>query len=151
MMAYITTAQLEQRLGDALYARLTDRLAGASENATVAQSIVDEAEGVANSLLAKRFATPVNLGAHPELADVLRARVLDLAEHLAWRTSPFVASVPDRVLFAMEEAQRWFERLADGSVHLPSASPPASRVAADDGPRFRAAERTFTADELDGL
>lgn len=150
-MAYVTTAQLKQRLGDALYARLTDRVNGQTENASVAQAIVEEAEALVDSFLARRFRTPIDLSAHPELAGVLRARVLDLAEHLAWRTSPFVGNVPDRVLFLHEEALAWLERLAEGRIHLPASAPPASRVAEDDGPRHVAAPRRFTAGELDGL
>ncbi|MEP0845590.1 MAG: DUF1320 family protein [Phycisphaerae bacterium] len=150
-MAYVTTAQMKQRLGDDLYARLTDRVNGATENATVAQAIVDEAEALAHSYLAQRYATPVDLTAHPELANVLRSRVLDLVEHLAWRTSPFVGNLPDRVLFMQEDALRWFESVASGRIPLPAAAPPASRTAENDGPRFAATARKFTGDELDGL
>lgn len=53
-MAYVTTTQLSNRLGSTLYARLTDRVNGASADATVAQQIVDEAEAVADSYLATR-------------------------------------------------------------------------------------------------
>ena len=80
-MPYITTTQLSARLGSTIYARLTDRDNGTTADPDVAQQIVDEAEALADSHLAKRYATPVDLGAHPELADVLEARVLDLAEH----------------------------------------------------------------------
>jgi len=150
-MAYITTTQLKQRLGDTLYARLTDRINGTTANDTLGQQIVDEAEALANSYLARRYATPVSLAAHPELADLLEARVLDLAEHMAWRSSPMVSSIPDRVLFIAEEATRWFEALGAGQVHLPASSPPASRTAEDDAARYKASPRAFTQDELDGL
>ena len=150
-MAYITTSDLSDRLGATLYARLTDRVNGTSANSTVAQQIVDQAEAEANSYLAKRYATPVSLAAHPELADVLAQRVLDLAEYLAWRGSPFMNDLPGRVKSVRGEAQRWFEQVTNGGIDLPAASPPTSAVAADDSPRYRASERSFTADELDGL
>jgi phage gp36-like protein len=150
-VAYTTIAQLKSRLGDTLYARLTDRINGAAADDSVGQQIVDEAEGLANAQLATRYATPIDLTAHPELADVLEARVLDLAEYLAWRNSPFVNDVPGRLLFLYEEASAWFTAIATGELNLPAASPPASRTAENDAPRFRAAPRKFTADELDGL
>jgi phage gp36-like protein len=150
-VAYITTTQLEHRLGSTLYARLTDRVNGATADATVAQQIVDEAEALADAQLATRYATPIDLTAHPELADVLEARVLDLAEYIAWRDSPFVNVVPDRVLFLHEDASRWFAALGAGEIDLPASSPPASRTAVDDSPRFTKPPRRFTHDELDGL
>ena len=79
-MAYITTDQLSQRLGATLYARLTDRVNGTTADAGIAQQIVDEAAAEADSYLARRYQTPVDLAAHPELAAVLQLRVLGLAE-----------------------------------------------------------------------
>ncbi|MFQ5805332.1 MAG: phage protein Gp36 family protein [Phycisphaerae bacterium] len=150
-MAYITTTQLEGRLGSTLYARLTDRVNGTTADSSVAQQIVDEAEALADSHLATRYATPIDLTAHPELADVLEARVLDLAEYLAWRDSPFVNVIPDRVLFLQEETSGWFVSVGAGEIDLPASSPPASRTAVDDSPRFTKPPRPFTHDELDGL
>ena len=93
-MPYITTTQLSQRLGATLYARLTDRVNGTTADAAVAQQIVNEAEAEADSYLGRRYRTPVDLVVHPELANVLAARVLDLAEYGAWKSSPFVSDPP---------------------------------------------------------
>jgi len=150
-VAYITTADLSQRLGPTLYARLTDRTNGTTLNNTVGQQIVDEAEAEANSYLSKRYATPVNMTQHPELADVLALRVLDLAEYMAWKSSPFVSDIPGRVKAVHEDARRWLERVAAGAVHLPASSPPAASTAEDDSPRYSGRTRAFTEDELDGL
>lgn len=150
-MAYVTTSDLSQRLGTTLYARLTDRVNGTTASSTVAQQTVDEAEAVANSYLSKRYATPVDLTAHPELSNILVSRVLDIAEYLAWRGSPFVNDVPKRVQMLHDEARQWFEQVASGEIHLPAGGPPASRVAEDDSPRYSARPREFTGDELDGL
>jgi phage gp36-like protein len=150
-MAYITTDQLSQRLGATLYARLTDRVSGTTADSAVGQQIVDEAEAEANSYLARRYATPVDLTTHPELASVLKARVLDLAEYGAWKSSPFVSDPPQRVHLVYAAALRWFEDVASGQVWLPACSPPASPTAGDDGPRYTARPRAFTGEELDGL
>lgn len=149
-MAYITAADLSRRLGATLYARLTDRENGTTANAAVAETIVAEAESEANSYLAARYATPVSLSAHPELADVLARRVLDLAEYGAWRGSPFVSDIPARVKALYLEACAWFSRVAAGAP-LPASSAPAATELVDDTPVYRAQPRTFTAKELDGL
>ncbi len=150
-MAYITTAQLSQRLGSPLYARLTDRVNGTTANTTVAQEIVDQAEAEANSYLARRYQTPLDLSAHPELADILAARVLDLAEYAAWKSSPFVSDPPQRVHALYATALSWLSDVAAGRLVLPATAPPNSATASDEGPRYRAQPRVFTADELGGL
>ncbi|MBL8878141.1 MAG: DUF1320 family protein [Phycisphaerales bacterium] len=150
-MSYITIAQLEARLGTPLYARLTDRAVGATADANVAQQIVDEAEALANSYLGRRFVTPIDLGARPELSNVLEARVLDLAEYAAWKGSPFVGQIPGRVESIHVAATAWFERIATGEIALPASSSPASRNAVGGEVYFDSRERGFTAEELDGL
>ena len=150
-MAYITTSQLSERLGSTIYARLTDRVNGTTADSAVAQQIVDEAEAEANSYLARRYATPVDLVAHPESADVLKLRVLDLAEYSAWKSSPFVSDPPQRVHGLQMTALQWFEAVARGQVLLPAASPLSPPTTEDPGPRCAGHARAFTADELDGL
>ncbi len=150
-MAYVTTDQLSQRLGSTVYARLTDRVNGTTASSTVAQQIVAEAEAEANSYLARRYQTPIDLTAHPELTDVLEARVLDLAEYSAWKGSPFVSDPPQRVHSLYAAALRWLEEVARGGLVLPASSPPSSRTAVDDGPRHAGGGRAFTAEQLDGL
>lgn len=150
-MAYITTTQLEARLGTPLYSRLTDRVAGASADAAVAAQIVDEAEAVANSYLARRYVTPIDLSERPEVSNVLEARVLDLAEYGAWKGSPFVGEIPGRVWSCYSSALQWFERIATGEIPLPASAAPASRNAAGGEVYFDSNERRFTATELDGL
>lgn len=150
-MAYITTSDLSARLGTTLYGRLTDRVDGATASDTTGQEIVDEAEALANSHLSRRYRTPIDLSVHPELSAVMRARVLDLAEVIAWRTSPFTAGIPDRLTSLHEEALAWFSGLGRGEIHLPGAAPPASTTAVADEPRFRATPRTLTHEELEGL
>ena len=150
-MAYITTSQLSERLGPALYARLTDRVAGAVADESIAARLVADAEAEANTYLASRYATPVDVVAHPEVADVLMARVLDLAEYAAWWGSPFVTDPPTRVHALRATAVSWFQAVAAGRMDLPAARPLGAPTAVDDGPRFTAAPRTLTAEELDGL
>lgn len=150
-MPYVTIAQLQQRLGAALYARLTDRDQGTTADDAVAQQIVDEASAEADSYLCRRYATPVDLAAHPELASMLTLRALDLAEAFAWRSSPFITDPPQRVQALARQAYAWLEEIARGHLALPAAHPPAAARATEDGPRYTGSPRQFTADELDGL
>ncbi len=150
-MAYITIGQLRERLGTTLYARLTDRTNGTTADDAVAQQIVNEAEAEADSYLARRYKTPVDLTVRPELAHVLEARVLDLAEWAAWKSTPFVSDPPQRVQSLYAAVLHWFEDVAQGRLSLPASAPPSSRTADDEGPRYVPGARAFTADELDGL
>lgn len=150
-MAYVTVSDLSARLGTSMYGRLTDREDGETPQADVAQQVIDEAEAEANSYLAQRYATPVDLSAHPELADLLAARVLDLAEWNAWKSSPFANDPPARVQRVYEVALRWLQDVAAGRIPLPASAPPTSRTAVDGSPRYVVTPRAFTADELDGL
>ncbi len=147
-MPYITTTDLRTRLGLTLYARLTDRENGTTADETTAERLVGEAEAEADSYLARHYATPVDLAAHPELAQVLAARVLDLAEWNAWKSSPFVSDPPQRVHRLRDGALRWLDDVARRRIVLPAASVLGGPVATEDGPRVAAA-RLATADEMD--
>lgn len=150
-MAYITKELLSERLGVTLYARLTDRVQGTTANDTVGQQLVEAAEAEVNSYLARRYATPVDLDTRPELSAVLRARVLDVAEYLAWKGSPFVSDPPQRVQALYAGALRWLEQVTAGQVALPAAAPPAGSTAQPAAPQYAASPRRFTAAELEGL
>jgi len=150
-MAYITPNQLSARLGSTLYARLTDRVNGTTASVTVAQQLIDEAQAEADSYLAARYATPVDLAARPELLAVLQARVLDLAEYGAWRSSPFVSDLPARVKALYANAISWFHEVVRGSVVLPAAAPPPGPQATSDAPLWQSPPRVINRTTLDGL
>lgn len=149
-MSYITTGQLQQRLGGPLHARLTDRAHGESSDATVGAELVAAACAEADAHLAHRYATPVNLAEHPELGPLLVTRVLDLAEYGAWASSPFVNGIPARVRALRERAIEWLSQVARGELNLPAGSPPPGRTSADDRPVVRASAPTLSRDELEG-
>ena len=138
------------RLGSIFYARLTDRRLGTDGDDDVATEIATAASAEADGYLARRYATPIDLAARPELNEVLVARVTDLAEFIAWSTSPYSNNVPPRVVALRAAAVKWFEQVARGELDLPAAAAPASRSAADDAPQVTATPRTLTAGELEG-
>lgn len=150
-MSYADLNDLQERLGAQMYARLTDRIAGATANDSVGAELLAQAEALANSYLANRYATPIDIAADPDVARVLLSRVLDLAEYQAWISSPFVSDIPERIRQKNDAALAWLEDIAFNRLPLPASTPPASRTAKNDAARVAAHPRQFTADELDGL
>lgn len=150
-MAYTTTTQLGQRLGTTLYARLTDRINGTTADDTVGQAVLNDAEALADSYLSRRYATPIDLSEHADLANVLTARVLDLAEFIAWQGSPFISDPPQRVHMLRAGALAWFEDIAAGRLVLPASAAPESTGVTHHTPRHSSTRRAFRHDELDGL
>ncbi len=147
-MSYLANSDIEKRLGTAAYVQLTDDEGTGSAN----EDRVDEArlgaEGEANSYLARRYAVPVDLGGHPELAAVLESFVLDLAEYrLHGRRPP----VPDDVLRRRQEAVQWRGRVAEGQVDLPAAAAPTASTSSGTVAEVSGAERVFDREELDRL
>lgn len=119
-MSYITNADIENRMGTTAYVALTD-----DDSDEVADTPrVDEfrlgAEGEADSYLATRYQTPVDLSAHPELSAVLKSFVLDLVEYRMHGRRP---PVPVDIVRRHAEAVAWFTRIATGAAHLPAATP----------------------------
>lgn len=146
-MAYLTNADIEERLGSDAYVQLTD-----DDGDGVADTgVVDEArlgaEGEVNSYLARRYQVPIDLDAHPELADVLASFSLDLVEYrLRSRRPPVPKDALDRHARAIE----WLTRVADGSLELPSATPVASNATRGSLGATTGDERLLSREELSG-
>ncbi|MGD2110387.1 MAG: DUF1320 domain-containing protein [Phycisphaerae bacterium] len=125
-MAYITNADIEERLGSATYVQLTDD----DGNGVADTGVVDEArlaaEGEINSYLARRYQVPIDVSAHSELADLLASITLDVVEYrLRLRRPP----VPGDAVNLHKRALDWLRGVADGCVELPSATPLAENTA----------------------
>jgi phage gp36-like protein len=123
---YITNADIETRLGSALYVQLTDD----SGSGTANEDVVDEArlgaEGEVNAYLAARYQVPVDVAVHTQAAGVLVSVALDLAEYrLRSRRPP----VPGDAVAKRTAAIEWLRRLARGEVELPAAAAVASNPA----------------------
>lgn len=146
-MSYITNADIEERVGSVAYVQLADD----DGNGVADVGVVDEArlgaEGEVNSYIGRRYAVPINLTTHPDLADVLASFTLDLAEYrLRLRRPP----VPEDARRRRDQAIEWLTRVADGRIELPSAvgvtaSSARGRIAATTGEK-----RLLTREELGG-
>ncbi len=144
-MAYISNADIQERLGTQTYVQLTDD----DGDAVADIGVVDEArlgaEGEVNSYLARRYRVPIDLAAHPELADLLATITLDLVEfRLHTRRPP----VSDAVLQKHRHAVQWLQRIVDGTIDLPSLSElPAGGVRGLQAD-WTSADRTLSREEL---
>ena len=146
-MAYITNADIEERLGSDAYVQLTD-----DDGDGVADvGVVDEArlgtEGEVNSYLARRYQVPIDLSAHSDLADVLASFTLDLVEYRLRARRPPVSK---DVLDMRAQAAEWLKRVADGSLQLPSAAPVAANTTGGTLGATTGEQRLLTRDELSG-
>jgi len=121
-MAYITNADIELRLGGDAYVQLTDDDGGGVADEEVVNEARLGAEGEVDSYLARRFAVPVDVLAHPELKGVLASLCLDLAEYRLRARRPPVA---EDVVRRRQEAVAWLEAVAGGRIELPAVSAPA--------------------------
>jgi phage gp36-like protein len=147
-MSYITNADIESRLSTALYIQLTDDANTGSADATKATEARLGAEGEANSYLATRYETPVDVSSSPEVSAVLKSFVLDIAIYRLHRRKP---PVPPDVVRAYAEAVTWLSRVASAVVQLPATialtEPTTLGILAENtGP-----ERSMTRETLDQL
>ena len=147
-MSYITNADIETRLGTAVYVQLADDTGTGSADVAIVDEARLGAEGEANSYLGRRYAVPVDLVLHPELGDVLQRFVLDLA---AYRLHARRQPVPTDVVRQRDAAIAWFERAASGAVTLPSLAALAENTATGTVGEVSGDTRVLTRDELDGL
>lgn len=144
-MAYISNADIEERLGAQTYVQLADDDGDAVADVGVVNEARLGAEGEVNSYLARRYRLPIDLAAHPELADLLATITLDLVEfRLHTRRPP----VSDAVVQKQHRALQWLQRIADGTIDLPSLSElPAGGVRGLQA-GWTSADRTLSREEL---
>ncbi|MCK6483606.1 MAG: DUF1320 domain-containing protein [Phycisphaerae bacterium] len=145
-MPYITDDDIKARLGPAAYVQLTDDEGTGVENLERLAEARLGAIGEADSYLAGRYAVPVDLTAHPELAAVLRSFVLDLAAYRLHQRRP---PVPPDVVRRHDEAVAWLTRVASGVVHLPAARSPAADASRAPAAIALGPGRVFRRDDFD--
>lgn len=127
---YLTNAELKTRFEDDAEAAFftNDEASGVPTDAKLTD-IVETAEGMIDSALAVRYATPVDVSVDTTLAALLKRQALDLAEGLmiggrSERLSDAKQAQIDRVL-------EWCEKIAKGERVLPGAVTPAGPTSRD--------------------
>jgi len=144
-MAYITNADIEQRLGSDTYVQLTDDDGDGTADIGVVNEARNGAEGEVDSYLARRYQLPIDLTIHADIAGVLASFALDLVEYrLRLRRPPVPKDAVDRHARAIE----WLKRVADGTIDLPSAVGLAANTARGPVAETTGSERVLSRDEL---
>lgn len=144
-MAYITNADIEQRLGSDTYVQLADDDGDGTADVGVVNEARIGAEGEVDSYLARRFQLPIDLAAHADIAGVLASFALDLVEYrLRLRRPPVPKDAVDRHARAIE----WLKRVADGTIDLPSAAGLAANTARGPVAETTGNQRVLSRDEL---
>ncbi|MCP4248922.1 MAG: DUF1320 domain-containing protein [bacterium] len=144
-MAYITNTDIQTRLGNSAYVQLTDDAGTGQAN----EAVVDEArlgaEGEVDAYLARRYAVPIDLVKHPELAGLLASIALDLAEYrLRLRRPPIAAEATSR----SSNAVVWLRRVAAGEIELPAVTPVAISTLSGAAGQAIGEERTLSREEM---
>ncbi len=146
-MAYITNADIEERVGSVALVQLADDDGDGVADAGVVDEARLGAEGEVNSYLGRRYAVPISLTIHPDLTNVLASITLDLAEYRLRLRRPPVSEDARR---RRDQVIEWLTRVAEGRIELPSAAGVAAstargRIAATTGEK-----RVLTREELSG-
>ncbi|MEK6798025.1 MAG: phage protein Gp36 family protein [Planctomycetota bacterium] len=91
-----------------------------------------------NGYLARRYATPVDLTTHADLAATLKSFTLDVATYrLAQRRPP----IAEAIVKARQDAIEWLTKVSQGTIVLPAAATPASTSSDDPKPAWGSSEQ----------
>lgn len=132
-MAYATTTDLEGRFeDDEELTFLTDNVAAGVPDTDVEQEVIDDAEGVVDSYVGMRYAVPV-AGTDTQLVARLKSLTLDIA---SYKLEARTRKVSEARLKQYDDAILWLEKIAEGSVILPSAITEAATVSREPGAAF---------------
>ena len=122
-MAYILNSDIATRVGSVALIQLADDDGDNVADTAVVDEVRLAAEGELNSHLANRFVVPIDVAAHPELAGLLTALTLDLAEYrLRLRRPP----VPKECERKRSQTIDLLRRFSSGELDLPSSAAVAS-------------------------
>ena len=144
-MSYITNSDVQLRMGTASYIQLTDDSGSGSADTDIVDEARQGAEGEVDSYLSRRYAVPINLVTHPQVAAVLKSTSLDLVEY---RLHARRRDVPVGVVNKRDAAVAWLRRVAGGETALPSVLPIAPNAASGIRTASTGDERLLSRDEL---
>lgn len=142
-MAYVTQQDLIDRFGSTELIQLTDRtnMPATTIDATVVAAAISDAENVADSYMAKRYALPLS-----PVPDVLVPVVANLARYNLYGER---AEKESAIYRNYKDAIAWLKDVSSGTVQLE-----ADGVAADQPTsgqvQVSAPDRVFTRDSLKG-
>ncbi len=150
-MAYATLAELKTRVGDDVYAQLSDLSGGGIADDVVGQARLDDAHGLVNMKLAGRYKTPVDTS-DTTVANALRAMTCAVAYSLLLENN--VASTARVSEGKAAEMKRWLDLLEEiykGKGALPGEAALAGPVSSGSPAIVVGSPRVFGGDSLSGL
>ena len=144
-MSYISNQDIIDRVGSATALQLTTDSGVDTIDPDVLTEARQSAEGEANGYLGRRYAVPVNLTAHADLAATLKGFTLDIAVYrLMNRRQP----VAEGHKTARDDAIRWLQLVAEGKIVLPAASTPASTTSDDPTGTWGSSDQAMTRETM---
>jgi len=147
-MAYAINQDVIDRLGTALAAQLTTPASSTVPDQNQITIAREGAEGLINSYLARRYATPVDITLDAGAAALLKAATIDVAEfRLRERRPP----VPDDVTQRFDRTVEWLREIAEGKANMPSAVELPGPTSEGPVGQAQGDPRVFTRDQLKGL
>lgn len=147
-MAYTTNADVEERLGSALYVQLTDDSGTGSADEDKVTEARQGAEAEIDSYVGRRYAVPVDTTGQDKLAAMLKSMTLDLAEHRLHARRP---PIPEAIRQKRAWAIQWLERVAAGQVVMPVSEELAGSSAEGVVGEVTGPQRVMSRDELENL
>lgn len=136
-MAYATTQDIIDRLGEGATLRVADDGTGQVEVGRLQQAVT-EAEGEVNSYLMLRYSVPVS-----PVPAMVKNVTLDLAVYRLFLWRGYDQEEDVEVRTARNDAIAWLDKVARGIVSLGTATP-----AKDFGARMDGADRVFSRDKM---
>ncbi len=124
-MAYIVNQDIIDRVGTTAATQLTSD-SGGTPDSGVLDEVRLSSEGEVNGYLSKRYAVPVDLTAHADLAATLKGFTLDVAEYRLRSRRDSMAEVHEKMY---ANAKEWLEKVRKGEIPLPAALTPVSTTA----------------------
>lgn len=125
MGAYLLNSEVISRIGAATAAQLTTDT-GTTADTVLIDTYISGAEGETNGYLTKRYQTPIDLTALPELANTLREVVINIVVYkLMARRPPVSQDYRDLNSSAID----WLTKVSRGEIVLPAAATPPSATA----------------------
>lgn len=113
---YLTPAEFVARYTEREARLLTDEAATGQVNTARLQTAIDEAEGIVNGYLARRYALPLRDAAsnQPVVPEMLRRLTGDIARYTLTGTH---VTETDAIRRRYEDAVKLLDKLASGQVH----------------------------------
>jgi len=143
-MMYCLTADIERRIGSRTYQLLSQAFTTGESWENVVNATIEQATGIVNSYLMKRYEVPVGDAADESnpVPQVVRDLTIDVAVYLLYRRAGQAEKIPD-IRETYERAINRLKDIARGIAEIPAATKDSNH-----GGAFESEDRVFTVEEM---